>query len=191
MRIILGSQSAFRRALAEQLADNIELMSADIDEKAIRSGDYEELPLLLAHAKADALLPRIDGEALLITSDQVVVWRDELREKPESREQAAEYLRSYSVHPAQTNTAVVVTNTATGKRYEGLDIAKAWYRPIPEEVIEQLLDEDKVTSAAGGFRIEDPLLKRYLERFEGAMDSVMGLPLDLTRSLLGRARESS
>ena len=43
-----------------------------------RSEDPGALTLALAHAKADALLPQIHEPALLITSDQVVVWQGTL-----------------------------------------------------------------------------------------------------------------
>lgn len=187
IKIILGSQSATRRTLLARLVPDFETLSADIDEQAIRSDDYERLPLLLAHAKADALLPRIHEPALLITADQVVVCNNELREKPRCAEEVRRYLASYAHHPAQTNTAVVVHNTATGKRVEGIDIARVYYQPLPEAVVEQLIEEGGVFSAAGGFLVEDPLTEPYIIRVEGEKDSIMGLPLQLTMRLLAEA----
>jgi len=51
---------------------------------------------------------------LVITSDQVIVCNGQLREKPESEAQCREFLRSYSLHPAEAIVGVVVTNTKTG-----------------------------------------------------------------------------
>lgn len=184
MKIILGSKSAGRRQVLEKAGYKFEVMTADIDEKATRSDDYEKLPLILAHAKADALLEKIKEPAILITSDQVVVCNGELREKPETEEEARRFLESYAMYPAQTNTAVVVTNTVTGKRAEGVDIAKAYFKPIPEAVIDKLIEEGKVMHAAGGYIIEDPLCKPYVERIEGERDSITGLPLKLTEKLM-------
>ena len=189
MKIILGSQSASRRTLLARLVADFETLSSDIDEQAIRSENYERLPLLLAHPKANALLPRIHEPALLITSDQVVVCNGELREKPRSAEEVRRYLASYAHYPAQTNTAVVVHNTATGKCVEGLDIACVYYQPLPETVVEQLIAEGGVFSAAGGFLVEDPLAEPYILRCEGEKDSIMGLPLQLTARLLSEATE--
>jgi septum formation protein len=163
-------------------------MSADIDEKAIRSEDYKELPLLLARAKCTALLPKIEGDAILITLDEVVVWKNELREKPETIEQARYFLTSYSESPAQTYTSIVVHNTTTHAQYEGLDIARVYFKPIPDSVIQQLIDEGNIMWAAGGFIIEDPLLLPYIDRIEGTKESVMGLPLKLTDELIKKAQ---
>lgn len=71
MEIILGSQSKGRRGVLERAGYTFDVMSADIDERAIRRDDPKELTRALARAKADALLPKIVGQALLVTSDQM------------------------------------------------------------------------------------------------------------------------
>lgn len=161
-----------------------EVMAADIDEKAIRSDDFEELPLLLARAKAEVLLKKIEEPAILITSDQVVVYNGELREKPSDEFMAREYLASYGDSSVRTNTAVVVVNTETGKRAEGLDVANVSLKSIPNNIIEELIHEGKVLHAAGGIIIEHPSMKPFIEILEGSTDSVTGLPLELTEKLI-------
>ena len=187
MKIILGSKSKSRRELISQLGYEAELMSADIDEKAIRSDDYSELPLLLARVKADALLPKVAKDVLLVTCDQVVVWNGLLREKPESVEQAREYLETKHLYPTEVHTAVVVTRASDGSRFEGVDVAKIQSRPLPEYLIDRLIAEGNTMSAAGGFRIEDPVLEPYIEITQGTKDSIMGLPLELTDRLIKQA----
>jgi septum formation protein len=61
--VVLGSSSKWRRAVVEEglglaIARTV---SPDIDEKAIRHPDPSELVRLLAHAKADAVLPQVPG----------------------------------------------------------------------------------------------------------------------------------
>jgi septum formation protein len=166
------------------------VMPAHIDEHAIRADDPGALTLALAHAKADALLPQIHEPALLITSDQVVAWRGTIREKPQSAEEARAFLRGYAEGPAETVTAVVVTHTTTGVRQQGIDRATVWFRRIPEEVIDQVIARGEVFAHAGGFSITDPLLEAYIERVDGTVESVIGLPTALTRQLLRAAKAS-
>jgi septum formation protein len=163
------------------------VMPAHIDERAIRSEDPGALTLALAHAKADALLPQIHEPALLITADQVVVWRGTIREKPAHAEEVRAFLQGYAEGPAETVTAVVVTNTATGVRQQGVDRATVWFRRIPEKVITQVIARGDVFAHAGGFSITDPLLEAYIERVDGTAESVIGLPTTLTRQLLHAA----
>ena len=185
MRIILGSKSEGRSRVLKRMGVLFTVMSADIDEKAIRLSDPKELTLALARAKADALLPRITEPALLITSDQVVVYEGVIREKPESREQAIEFLESYREHPARCVTSVVVTNTATGARACGTDIAfiyfSWWY---PEPVIAEYVDSGDPFLHAGGFDHEHPMVAPWLLKIEGEKDSVTGLPWKLTQELM-------
>lgn len=189
MKIILGSASKGRSQVLQKMGYEFEVMAADIDEKAIgsRTDDPKQLTLMLAHAKTQALLPRIKEDALLITSDQVVVWKGDVREKPASKEQARDYLRSYGDAPAETVTAVAVCNTKTKKCAEGVDVAHVYFSPIPEAVIERYIKEGDPLSHAGGFSITDPILKDYVEHVEGERESVIGLPRELTERLLKEA----
>lgn len=167
-----------------EMGYEFEVMSAGIDEKAIRLSDPKQLTLALAHAKADALVQKIQEPALLITSDQVVVWNGQIREKPESPEEARQFLRGYAVHPAQTVTAVVVTNTQTKQQAEGVDVATVWMKPIPESLIEQFISEGTIFSYAGGFGIQDAGRCGLVDKIEGTVDSIIGLPKELTTRLI-------
>jgi len=191
MKIILGSSSRWRKQILEQAGFEFTCLAPDIDEKAIRNDDPKELALAIANAKADAVKTRliasqITEPALLITVDQVVVCNNKIYEKPISKEQAREYMQSYAHYPAQTVTAVVVTNTETGERVDGVDIATVYFHPIPEAQMERLIAEGDIFSCAGGFQIEhdDGKITQYVKHVEGAVDSVKGLPMRLLEKLL-------
>lgn len=184
IKIILGSASVGRRKILENMGYDFEVMPADIDEKAIRSDDPRDLTLMLARAKADALLPKIKESAFLITSDQVGVCNGHIIGKPENEAQARKYLRWYASHPAKTVTAVVVTNTITGRRVEGVDMAEVFFYPIPEEAINQSIKKGDIFNQSGAFSIDDEILGKYVKKIKGEPESVIGLPKKLTERLL-------
>ena len=184
MKIILGSKSQYRSAVLREAGYDFVTMNPNIDERAIRSTNFELLPILIAKAKAMELLPKIHGNKILITSDQVVVCNGELREKPTSENHARRYLKSYSYYPAQINTAVVVTNTQTGKSADGVDICKVYFKTIPDEVITKIIKKGEIFNTAGSFLTEDKLFKPYIDHFEGSLDSIRGLPMVLTKKLI-------
>lgn len=161
-----------------------EVMSPDIDEKAIRSDDPKELVSRLARAKAKALLFRIKEPAILITSDQVVEWNGKILEKPQSEEEMKGNLKNYGEIPPKTITSVYVINTQTGKEEEGVDIVRVVFKPIPEEVIESFAKVKAGYTRAGGLDIDDPFLMPYVKAVEGERESVIGLPRSLTEKLL-------
>lgn len=189
MKIILGSQSKWRKEILKRMGYEFEVMPADIDEKAIRFENPSELALALANAKADALFPKISEEAILITSDQVDVCSGEIREKPVDEKQAREFLQNYNKYPVETVTAVVVINTANQKKAEGIDVAKVFFKPLSENKIDEIINDGCVFTCAGGFCINDPVFKDCIERVEGEVDSVAGLPPTLTEKLINEVKK--
>lgn len=82
-----------------------------------------------------------------------------------------------------TVSGVVVTNCKTGQQAAGVDVAKQWFKPIPEGVMDELIAKGDVMYCCGGFLIDDPLIEPYLDRREGDADSIIGLPMRLLLDL--------
>jgi septum formation protein len=183
MKIILGSESKWRKMLLEKTGIKFEVMPANIDEKAIRLSNPKELTLALAKAKAEAIKSKVSEPAILITSDQVVVCDCEILEKPETEEQAKRFLRGYNHSPAEVVTAVVVTNLATGKTAEIVDIATVFFYLFTEEVIEELVKDPDVYTLCGAFKVSGGFEKQ-IQRIDGDKDSVIGLPIRVTLELI-------
>lgn len=186
MKIILGSASKSRKKILEEKGLVFDVMSPDIDERAIRDLDPSRLVLKLACAKADSLVSRIQEPALLITLDQVVVCNGEILEKPIDANEVRSMLGAYAAHPAETVASVVIINTQTGERVEGVDRGKVWLRHFPGEFIEQMVAYPRVYELGGGFSIADPFFIPFIERIEGERESIIGLPWALTRDLLAK-----
>lgn len=184
MKIILGSASARRKKILKEMGYDFDVVSADINEKAIRDDDPEKLTLALANAKADVLISKVQNNSLLITSDLVVVFRGKIVEKPQSKEEAYGVLNAYNHEPVETVCAVVVTNTKTGKRISGVDRSTVYFNPIPQENIKEFVESGKVFEHAGAFAAENSLFSPYVKKIEGSLESIMGLPKELTYKLI-------
>ncbi|ONM26892.1 Maf-like protein CV_0124 [Zea mays] len=138
-KLILGSSSVARKHILEEMGLEFQVMTADIDEKSIRRENPDDLVMVLAEAKADAIMSRLNIDdyqkegsqpTLLITSDivfdfEVVVHEGIIREKPTTKEEARQFLKGYSGGHVSTVGSVVVTNLTTGKRLGSLDKAEA------------------------------------------------------------------
>ncbi|MBI4032116.1 Maf family protein [Candidatus Berkelbacteria bacterium] len=183
MKLVLGSKSPGRRHVLESLSLEFEVMSADIDEKAIRDPDPGQQALKLARAKSHAIRSQLREPAILITSDQVVAWHDEIREKPADEAQARAFLVDYQQAAPETVTAVVVVNTETGVEKVGLDRVQVEFSPLPKALVDELIAEGSLMHAAGGFLAQDPLLTPFLT-IHGELESVMGMPKTLLHTLL-------
>lgn len=188
MKIILGSSSAGRKLIMTELAQefgfDFEVMSPDIDEKSIRSDTPDDLVMAIANAKADVLVSKIKEPAILICSDQVVLFEGKIREKPVDEKEARGFLQSYvNIHP-ETIGAVVVVNTKTGKRVSRLQKSKIYFKPLPKEIIDEHIETGMALRGAGGFSVHDPILKDYIDHIDGGFDSASGLSKDLVKRLV-------
>ncbi|AET03922.1 putative inosine triphosphate pyrophosphatase [Medicago truncatula] len=195
-RIILGSSSKARKQILAEMGYEFTIMTADIDEKSIRREKPEDLVVTLAEAKADAIVQRLlnDGQleadastTLLITADTVVVYRGIIREKPTSEKEAREFVKGYSGSHAAVVGSVVVTNLVTGKRYGGWEGAEVYFLEIPDEVIDNLIDDGVTFNVAGGLMLEHPLTLPFVDAVVGSADTVMGLSKALTEKLIMEA----
>lgn len=190
MKFVLGSSSKFRRAVFSQVVDRFECISPDIDEKAVRHEDPRALTRMVAHAKADAVVPKVGKDTIIVTADQVVHFEGEVREKPISVEECRAFLRSYANTPVEIINGIVVTNTQTGKRVEGNDVVRVLLKELPEQVIDTLIQEGDVLHCAGGLKAEHPMLAEFLVSMEGTVESLNGVPIDLTKRLIRDVKDS-
>lgn len=186
-KIILGSKSVWRKQTLKKMGYKFRVIDPNIDEKAIRNKDPKKLVLAIARAKAQAILSRINEAAIIITSDLVVRCHGKILEKPRDKNEARKFLHMHALYPTETITAVVVTNTVTKKEETGVDITKIWFAPIPENVIEKIASQKHTLECAGGFTIEDPLLKNYVLKIKGTTDSALGMPIKLTQKLIAKS----
>lgn len=129
-----------------------------------------------------------NNPCMVITMDQIVLFKEKIREKPENEAEALEYLSSYSNDYLSTISAVAVTYFPSGLQKSGVDISTLSWRYISPEVVQKVVNKGEIYSSAGGFRIEDPDLNGLIKDLEGSVDSVMGFPVLLTERLIAQLR---
>ncbi|KAF8409970.1 hypothetical protein HHK36_002490 [Tetracentron sinense] len=129
-KIILGSSSTARQKILAEMGYEFKIMTADIDEKGIRKEKPEELVMVLAEAKADAIISKLetanyqekDAETtLLITADTVCLYSFLLLLYILTMVVSPTWNAGYSGGHAGTVGSVVVTNLKTGTRKGGWD----------------------------------------------------------------------
>ena len=195
MRIILGSSSQWRRKIMEALVPEMgfEVMSPDIDEKAIRDENPQVLTSKLAIAKCAAIKERVTGPAIIITADQVVTCNGAIREKPQDAEEARFFLKCYRTMPAVCVTSVHALNTETNWSGMIVDEATVWFKEhmLTNDAIERFIDEKLIFTSAGGFCAGHESFDPFVLKIQGEIESIMGLPKELTATLLVSAMEGA
>lgn len=194
-KVILGSSSPARREILADMGYEFTVMSADIDERAIRREEPEQLVKALAEAKAEAIKQKLHGDSapvtdgdqhalLLITSDQVMVSKGVIRERPRSAEEAKEFIKGYSGDRAFAVNFVLVTDLSTGATRGGWDVPEIRFQHIPDEFIDQVVNQGDMTCVAGGLKLTHPSVQPFVKELVGTVDSVRGLPRELTEKLI-------
>lgn len=184
MKIILGSKSAGRKRIMEEMGYEFDVLVSDIDEKAIRFDDPKELTINIAKAKAISLQDKIFEPAILITSDSVVVCNNEILEKPQNEEEARKFLELYRDFPATVVSSVVVTNTSNGKQVFDVDASTVYFSPFSEQEIIDFIKDGGVFNWAGGFGVDEDGWPEHIIKIDGYRDGVMGLPKKITKRLI-------
>lgn len=119
----------------------------------------------------------------------MVVYKGSIREKPSSKEEAREFIKGYSGSHAEVVGSVLISNLKTGIRKGGWDRAEVYFHDIPDEVIDNLIEEGITFNVAGGLMLEHPLTLPFVEAVVGATDTVMGLSKALTEKLIWEAQQ--
>mmetsp|Transcript_25243 Transcript_25243/g.59527 ORF Transcript_25243/g.59527 Transcript_25243/m.59527 type:complete len:308 (+) Transcript_25243:157-1080(+) len=212
--LLLGSASFTRKLILGEMGVPYSKFVRPIDEKALgdrsENAPPRELVLLLANAKMDRLvqeltennpddLPENDGDKgwVVLTGDQVVTCGGKILEKPESVEEAKEFVEGYAASPPSTVGSVVLYHHPSGIRVDGVDTATIHFNSETlggggsSALIDSLIEQgEPVMSCAGGLMIEHPLTQHHVDRIDGTEDSVMGLSKDLVSRLLQELAET-
>lgn len=188
MKLILGSSSKYRKGLMEKAGYVFDVLIPEVDEKKFGIKDPYQRSLVLARAKMEILIPKVQEPAIIVTSDVVIACEGQLLEKPESKDEARKFLKKYSEGKVpEAICALIVYNTETKKQYESVGIASVSFKPFPEQMIEDFIKEGDPMERAGGFGVQHPLMRPYVDKIEGDEESIVGLPTKLLKKLLIQA----
>ncbi|KAL7699982.1 Maf-like protein [Lotmaria passim] len=188
--MVVGTSSLRRREISKtHFGDTYELvyLSPDIDEKRFRSSDPFELTSMIAHAKMAALREKIaedtDQQARIlqrpgsvaVTFDQVVYYHNEIREKPESKEEAIAFIKSYSNDELGTVMTTVLYSFDKDKLLSMPNTTLTFYREIPDDAIARVVERGQCFHTAGAFVVEDVDMHKSEVKIEpGTKEDVCG-----------------
>jgi septum formation protein len=174
--LILASSSPYRRELLSRLGLPFQAISPDIDESPGPEEAPARLVERLAVAKARAISQRFP-EALIIGSDQVVVYGSVIASKPGTHEEAVKQLRAASGKRIVLFTGLALLNSKSGTLQSDVVPYYVTFRSLTEVQIESYLRKEQPYQCAGSVKSEG-LGITLIERFEGDdPNALVGLPL--------------
>lgn len=180
--LILASKSAARRALLDQAGIAYDCEPAAIDEAAIRDGAQSEgaspddIAVLLAEMKGERIAAK-HNDAMIISSDQLLVCDGILYGKPKTFEQAHQQIAALSGKRHQLITAVMLFDN--GRRI--------WHHIARPEITFHQLDDNAISDylrhfgedafhSPGSYFLEGPGIHLFADIF-GDYYAILGLPM--------------
>ena len=174
MKIVLASESPFRRRAMDLLGLAYEVCPSRVDEKAIRDDNPAELTRKLAEEKARKVASE-HSDAVVVSGDAVAAKNGRIYEKPRDIEEAAEFLRELSGSEFQFVTALAVMNSQTQKMLSTVETSTICFRPLMESEILEYIRRYSVLNYAGAFESDAVLF--FADRIAGSYNFVTALPV--------------
>lgn len=176
--VVLGSNSPRRRELLAGLDIDFEVrVVPGIDESYPETLPLEEVPVYIARKKAEAYLPTLPSDELVITADTVVIIGSEILGKPEGREDAIAMLRKLSGRTHEVVTGVCLTTKEKTVAFSASSTVR--FAPLDEEEIIYYVDKYHPFDKAGSYGIQEWIGYVAVEAINGSFYNVMGLPVRL------------
>lgn len=173
--IILASKSPRRQQLLRDLGLEFTVQSLDISEKFPEGLRMAEVPVFLAELKANAFIPLLEENQLVITAD-TIVWLDgKVMNKPANYDEGFRMLKELSGKRHQVVTGVCLLTTE--KKISFHSATDVWFKQLGEDEIKFYLENYKPYDKAGAYGIQEWIGYIGIERIEGSFYNVMGLPV--------------
>lgn len=200
-RVILASASPRRKALLNQLGlTKLEIVPSTKPENLSKTelGPYEYVGATARQKALDVYTATIEsGEEpdIVIAADTIIVTREgRILEKPPSEVahiRMLKYLRDTRVHRVLTAVCCVAPKAdATHPGYEiaaHIEETKVYFAKesdgLPDDVIESYVRTREGVDKAGGYAVQGLAGMVLVEKVDGSVDNVVGLPVRKTLQL--------
>ncbi len=188
--LVLASKSAIRRTMLADAGIPVEVVPADIDERAVEkgaaTGDAGVIAALLAREKARAIAAGLPGR-LVLGADQTLALGERRFSKPADRAAAQDQLESLRGRTHELHTAIALVCDGAVV-FEHREAARLTMRACSDEFLESYLDAmgAAVTASVGGYQLEKSGVQLF-ERIDGDHFVILGLPLLALLAYLRRA----
>jgi len=178
---ILASNSPRRKEILTQAGFQFAVLPSDVDESFPTDITPQQVPVMLAERKAQALIESC-GNSLVLAADTVVILDNEILNKPADKPDALRMLQKLS-----GKTHEVVTGIALASP-QGIitaaDSALVRFRELADWEMEWYVRGGASLDKAGAYGVQDFIGMAGIEKLEGSFYTVMGLPIYQVYQLL-------
>jgi septum formation protein len=172
--LILASSSPRRQYLMREAGFTFTSRTPDIDESFPADMPVASVPKFLAEKKARVFENSITDE-IVITSDTVVILKNEILNKPLNRAEAIEMLQKLS---GKTHTVITAVCLFSKEKIDCFDdYTEVTFKNLTLGEIEFYVDNYKPYDKAGAYGAQDWIGLVAIQKINGSYFTVMGMPM--------------
>lgn len=177
LSLTLASKSPRRHYLLKEAGFDHRIVSIDTEESYPEHLRPEDVPRFLASKKAEAYLPSIKDDELVITADTIVILNSKILGKPVDKNEAKRLL---SILSGQTHKVVTgVCLTSKDKKVDFDDTTLVTFKMLSETEIDYYIENYNTLDKAGAYGAQEWMGMIAITKIEGSYFNVMGLPVHL------------
>jgi len=183
--LYLASGSPRRRHMLSWFGLPFKVMDHGIDESEYRGSDGKEMVKNLSMAKAVGGLKKTK-KGLVIGSDLTVELAGKIYDKPKDLKEAKNMLLKLSGKTHAVYAGVAVVKAESGEGVMSVDEVKVKMKKFDAKIVSEYIDRFEVLDKGGGYSIqfELPEYGSLVEKLDGAMTTILGLPMHYLENLL-------
>ncbi|MBQ7332940.1 MAG: septum formation protein Maf [Clostridia bacterium] len=185
MRVILASKSPRRKELLGKLFENFEIKVSRVNEE-LDDGVNVVSGVEILSVRKGAEIALENPDALVISSDTLVELDGAALGKPSDKTEAVKMLKSLSGRGHNVHTGVAVHYN--GKLFSGVATSTVYFRELSDAEIYEYVESGAPMDKAGAYGIQGEAGK-FVLRYDGDFDTIVGLSLRLTKELVEKATE--
>ena len=185
MRVILASSSPRRKELMKELNIPFEIIVDSVNETFDTNKNIYEASMEVSKRKAKAVYDKLDGDVIVIGSDTIVAFENEIYGKPNDYNEAFKMLEKFSNNTHEVISSLCLLIRKDGKEYEELtyDKCEVTIDHMTEEDINDWINSNDVYSKAGAYAIQEGFGK-YIKSINGDYFTIVGFPIHKVYELL-------
>jgi septum formation protein len=193
--LILASESPRRKDLLARAGFSFHVFSVKVSENLEKNLTVDQQIIAIARRKAEASLRSYKASKpepfLMLAADTMVILNGEPLGKPQTTDQAFDYLSRLSGRSHEVKTAVVLVEGPISqdaasenlKMRQSIDTTQVFFRHLNEREIREYIESGEPMDKAGAYGIQG-LGGQFVEKITGAFDNVVGLPIDLVHRMI-------
>lgn len=190
-QIILASASPRRRQLLTQAGYDFKVIVPDVDESAFSSEqinpcDYAEK---LALAKARSVAVKFPDN-IVLGADTIVDFNGLIIGKAVDAKEAEQITRKLFSRPHKVITAVAIVVGNRDIEMVQSDTTVVYPKKLSDQQIIAHIESQRWQDKAGAYAIQESG-DQFVEKIDGSLTNVMGLPMELLRKMLRNTESAS